>query len=277
VRPRCQGPQRVYKITGLMEAPVEIRYAGVVIGRAQDAPTADGDSSFFLAVREPMPVGSVLHLRSGDRETPARVVRTVESADPAACGMRVRLIGEAEEVATEWIPPPAPATEKGPPAEAQPKTAMRVIEVQAGFALADADGGSHAAPVETKLAPAQTELRFEPEAQTETAAAAAAPEGGAAASTVEEENPAPAPAPAGKPAPVEAVPQEIAPAARTSTAAYGTLREPGGAPDDAESSASTVPEETPAAGGEEQSSTENLPPARPIAGPSGRRKTKRRR
>ena len=64
-----------------MEAPLEIRYAGVVIGRAQEVPNAEGDAlSFFIPVRDPMPVGTVLRVRSGEQETPVRVVRAIESA-----------------------------------------------------------------------------------------------------------------------------------------------------------------------------------------------------
>ncbi len=258
-----------------MEAPVEIRYAGVVIGRAQDVRPADGDSSFFLAVRESMPVGSVLHLRSADRETSARVVRTVESQDPAACGMQVRLIGEAEEVATEWIPPPAPATEKAHTGE-QLKTAMPVIEVQPGFALADTGAPSQAAPEAVKVPTEQVELTFAPEATADAEVAAAAPAGeqsSAAAGEAEKTGPAAAQVSA----PAEAVPQEIPSAARMSTAAYGTLREPEGAPADSEAQASASSETAPAASDQESTSAQDLPPARPIAGPSGRRKTKRRR
>jgi hypothetical protein len=262
-----------------MEAPVEIRYAGVVIGRAQDVRAADGDASFFLAVRESMPVGSVLHLRSGDRETPARVVHTVESTDPAACGMQVRLIGEAEERATEWIPPPAPATEK-PHAGDQLRTAMPVIEVQAGFSLAETDVPSQAAPEAAKAPAEQIELSFAPEAPVAAEAAAEAANGQESPRQSSQESSAPAektaPDAAQAPARVEAVPQEIPAAARTSTAAYGTLRDPELAPADSEAQASAGTEAAPAPG-EAQSSAEDLPPARPIAGPSGRRKTKRRR
>ena len=101
-----------------MEAPLEIRYAGVVIGRAQEVRGAEGDApSFFVPVRDPMPVGTVLHLRAGDHETPVRVVRAVETTDAAACGMQVRSIGEAEKVALAFIPPPAVGAEKTKPAK----------------------------------------------------------------------------------------------------------------------------------------------------------------
>ncbi len=115
-----------------MEAPLEIRYAGVVIGRAQEVRSAEGDSpSLFIPVRDPMPVGSVLHLRSGERETPVRVVRAVETTDAAACGMQVRTLGEAEEVVRDFIPPPAVAAEKIKPATPTPVVAVDVAKTRA--------------------------------------------------------------------------------------------------------------------------------------------------
>jgi hypothetical protein len=106
-----------------MQAPLDIRYAGVNIGRAQEVRTAEGEATFFLPGKEPMPVGTVLRLRTSTGETPARVMRAIESTDPAICGMEVRLVGDEEAVAAEVIPPPAPAKPKPsppPPAPVQP-------------------------------------------------------------------------------------------------------------------------------------------------------------
>lgn len=108
-----------------MQAPLDIRYAGVNIGRAQEVRSAEGEAAFFLSGKEPMPVGTVLRLRSTKGETPARVVRAIESPDPAICGMEVRPIGDEEAVAADVIPPPAPAKPKpspAPPAAAPPET-----------------------------------------------------------------------------------------------------------------------------------------------------------
>jgi hypothetical protein len=257
-----------------MESPVEIRYAGVVIGRAQEVRRSDGDSTFFLVVREPMPVGSVLHLRTGDRETPARVVHTVESSDPATSGLQVRLIGESEEVATEWIPPPAPVVEKARPVEEPVKTAMQVIEVDMSTVQSPGIASSAAGVgVETRLQRSpesaarseQTEFGF-PAAAVPEAAPASAVEAGGADSTVA--------GVAAETASAESAPVATAPTSPASDAAVQAAAAPeASAPAAADDSVATSSAGT----AEPQAPAEDLPPARPIAGPSGRRKTKRRR
>jgi len=259
-----------------MESPVEIRYAGVVIGRAQEVRSGDGDSSFFLVVREPMPVGSVLHLRTGDRETPARVVHNVESADAAATGVQVRLIGESEEVATEWIPPPAPVVEKARPAEEAIKTAMPVIEVAMPVAQPPAGVG-----VETRL-------------QRDSNAASEQIEFGFPAASAQKDAPPTSIATAEPVATAGAETTATATAATDATAApEGGAVSPAEEPDGVvqvaiESKAVEAPAEPAAPSeelvaassaptGEERVPAGDLPPARPIAGPSGRRKTKRRK
>jgi hypothetical protein len=259
-----------------MESPVEIRYAGVVIGRAQEVRSPEGDpSAFFLVVREPMPVGSVLHLRSGDRETPARVVHTVESSDPAACGVQVRLIGESEEVATEWIPPPPPVADKARPAEEPLKTAMPVIDVDmSGLQAASAI----AAQTRLKRAPATAQPNVE-QIGFSFAAVAEGELAQALAATAPSQPPAVA-------APIESAVPEAIPDAVASSATLPREAAPEAAAvaASAESPASDPPAnaDAEAQGGsavstEDQPPAEDLPPARPISGPSGRRKTKRRR
>jgi hypothetical protein len=280
-----------------MESPVEIRYAGVVIGRAQEIRGSDGDSSFFLVVRDPMPVGSVVHLRTGDRETPARVIHTVESADAAAAGIQVRLIGEAEEVATEWIPPPAPV-EKARPAEEPPKTAMPVIEVAIPVAPAKvAVGVDTRLRSEGKAEAQQTDFAFDAAPASEAAPVPeAAPEAAPAEAAPAEAAPAPEAAAVSASEPVAAVVVEEAPV--VTTAPYGQTATAAAAPPSTEASdgvvqapiehklvdanesaapAEAVPAPAAPAASEDVSPVGDLPPARPIAGPSGRRKTKRRR
>ena len=225
-----------------MESPVEIRYAGVVVGRAQEVRSAEGDSSlFFLVVHDPMPVGSVLHLRTGDRETPARVIRTVESSDSNACGIQVRLIGESEEVATEWIPPPAPVVEKTHAVAAPIQTAMPVIEVNIAEPQAEETSGQGPAPT-------QTSFDLSPSEATDTAVPEPVPVTGASSMTGALEDAA------------DGTPTSVAEASTSDEEPTGTDGQP--------SSSAEASEGVPA---------EALPPARPIAGPSGRRKTKRRR
>jgi len=102
-----------------METPVEIRYAGVLVGRAQEVRAVENDAAeFFLFMRDPLPVGTAVQLRSGDRETPARVMKAIEAQDPAQSGMQIRFEGEADGTASRWIP--APATTKEPHARTLP-------------------------------------------------------------------------------------------------------------------------------------------------------------
>jgi hypothetical protein len=291
-----------------MESSVEIRYAGVVIGRAQEVRSADGDTaSFFLVTRESMPVGTVLHLRTGDRDTPARVVHTVESSDSNASGMGVRLIGEAEEVAREWIPPPATAAEKPHPSGEPVQTAMPVIEVKmpsqpvseassaivspslvgapetppvvqpsdqargASVVQASAEPAPAASPTDSPAGSTAGDTRLgAPAVEVDKLEAAARPSAAAGASGEIAAIPEAVPvavgssmtgalenAAEGAPAPVEPSPSEASEAERASA----DTQETSGSP--------------PVVDG--QTNVEDLPPARPIAGPSGRRKTKRRR
>jgi len=268
-----------------MEAPLEIRYTGVVIGRAQEVRNAEGDAlSFFIPVRDPMPVGTVLHIRSGEQETPVRVVRAVESTDATVCGMQVRTIGEAEVVARDFIPPPAAAVEKPKPATPTP-----VVEVDLSQMRAETTPTTAAVPESPPIASAAPAAEAAPEAQAaETVPAqpasapvevAAVPDAvpvtvgssmtGALRNATEsipisdpaKEAPALSRAQASDPA----SPQATLSSAASLTQEYGSV---------VESSQST---EVSAAVSGGQSSGEDLPPARPIAGPSGRRKTRRRK
>jgi hypothetical protein len=283
-----------------MEAPLEIRYAGVIIGRAQEVRSAEGDAlSFFIPVRDPMPVGTVLHMRSGDHETPVRVIRAVEAPDAAACGMRVRTIGEAEEVALEFIPPPAVVAEK-----IKPGTPTPVVEVDlasmaeaTAFEVAANPSASTTVPVADPVATPAIEI-VEATPAIEIVEAAHAVE--AAAPSVEAAVVAPSKTTPGSSGEVGAVPEAVPVAVGSSMT--GALRsatesvsvgEPapvapaqaaaGPSPDLAEISRpgnGAVAEASPEAGAstaEYGGQAADLPPARPISGPSGRRKTKRRR
>jgi hypothetical protein len=220
-----------------MEAPVEIRYAGVVIGRAQEVRGADGGSSFFLPVREPMPVGSVVRLRSGEREMLARVVHAVESPDPTLGGMEVRLIGREEEAAPQWIPPPADPVDKARPVDEPAKTAMPVIEVSVPITTeAEKEEGGQGGQEGRPAAEVRTE------------------------STLKIGAPSPTPT---EPAP-DALDDSLGPGPDS---AVENVRAEG--PGDGEAAGDAGPEPSPA--------TEEPPPARPISGGSGRRKAKRRR
>ncbi len=77
-----------------MQAPVEIRYAGVVVARAEEVTPREG--GLFLAVAEPLPVGTVIGLGADDAR--GLVEQVVESADPKQAGMRVRPLQPGEEI-----------------------------------------------------------------------------------------------------------------------------------------------------------------------------------
>jgi hypothetical protein len=84
-----------------METPVEIRYAGVVVARATEVLTAAGnETGMFLVVPDPLPVGTLVTIGDGKH---ARVEKVVESGDPHASGFYVRLIDESE-VNQPWVP-----------------------------------------------------------------------------------------------------------------------------------------------------------------------------
>jgi hypothetical protein len=295
-----------------MEAPLEIRYAGVVIGRAQEVRSAEGDvPSFFIPVRDPMPVGTVLRMRSGDHETPVRVVRAVETTDATACGMRVRTIGEAEEVAPEFIPPPAVVAEK-----IKPETPTPVVEVDLA-SMAEATAPEVAVPADTPASatipavdpvatPAIEIVEATPAAENTTPAVEApaiGPAVEAAVTTPAVETAVAAPAETVSGSSGAAVPEAVPSAIGSSmTGALQSATESVavGEPAPVASAKPSAKATSPSPDLVEISQPENgavagaapeagrltaeyggqateLPPARPIAGPSGRRKTKRRK
>jgi hypothetical protein len=311
---RCQGRESACKLILPMEAPVEIRYAGVIIGRAHELRNVEGDDAFFLPGKEPMPVGTVLHLRSRQEETPARVVRAVESPDASICGMQVRLIGEAEEVAPDWIPAPPPVKPKASaPAPALipvlPGTPTPTVEVNLAIMQAEVAKRSTATERDVAAVPEAVPVAVGSSltGALEKAAASATPEAPgtsasqdeALAKAVENTSAIEAMVPAAPASPASddldivitstppplavdvllAVAEPLAPAAEAAPTA--PVVEPGAAAKEAQGAATTSApagedaEESPAQ--ESAPSGEDMPPARPISGPSSRRKTKRRR
>ncbi|HEY6476011.1 MAG TPA: hypothetical protein VI456_05475 [Polyangia bacterium] len=94
-----------------MENVIEVRYAGVVVGRSTKVRDW-GDSGAFIGFAEPLPSGTPLVLKGDGVEQAARVVEVIESADPAVAGMQVTFVDGAR--------PARPATK---PAAASPKAA----------------------------------------------------------------------------------------------------------------------------------------------------------
>ena len=120
-----------------MENVIEVRYAGVVVGRSTKVRdwTASGA---FIGFAEPLPSGTSLVLRGDGVDQPARVVEVIESADPAVAGMQVTFAGAAE--AARPAPKPAPAAAQS----ASPATAPAAV---AEAAPVEISGGASSAAV----------------------------------------------------------------------------------------------------------------------------------
>jgi hypothetical protein len=74
-----------------VDSSVEIRYAGIMVGRASAIRDSDAAGA-FINLGEPMPVGTLLTLRLSDSIKEARVEDVIESVDPTVAGMRVRFL-----------------------------------------------------------------------------------------------------------------------------------------------------------------------------------------
>jgi hypothetical protein len=119
---------------------IEVRYAGVVVGRSTKV--RDWDSAgAFIGFAEPLPSGTSLVLRGDGIDQAARVVEVFESADPAVAGMQVKFVGAAE--AARPAPKPAAAAAKPAPAVVTPPPATAD---QAPAAPAAAPAVAEAAP-----------------------------------------------------------------------------------------------------------------------------------
>jgi hypothetical protein len=75
---------------------IEIRYAGVLLGRATQA-RDQSPAGLFVGFSEPLPIGTAVSLKSADGERVGKVTDVVESADPAVAGMRVQYRTEARD------------------------------------------------------------------------------------------------------------------------------------------------------------------------------------
>jgi hypothetical protein len=85
-----------------MQISVELRYAGVVIGRAEAVRAEDGTAGrLFLHTNDPMPVGTTLEMTSGTDVAIARVLRVVEVAGDKRAGMDVELLDATSLSAAE--------------------------------------------------------------------------------------------------------------------------------------------------------------------------------
>jgi hypothetical protein len=246
-----------------MQAPVEICYAGVVVARAQEVREVDG-SAFFIVMKEPLPVGTVVDVRSNDSLTTLRVAHVVESADGVDNGMHVRPVGADDS--TRWIPPPpakpasqpivqvvAPVVNVAPPAEAAPapeQVAAVVVEPVPEKVAAVLTEAVAPAPAESAAVPVSVPVESSGKRRKKSTAV----------QMVIAETSAPVPVP------------EPSPVAVAAPDSNGTPEK--AADGEAENSVAASAEFS----GEVVEPVDgDLPPARPIQGANGRRRTKRRR
>jgi hypothetical protein len=199
--------------------------------------------------------------------------------------MQVRTLGQADEVARDFIPPPATAADKPKPGTPTPVVEVDLARMNEESAPAEAPAAAQApalltiaAPVPAPEAKASETAPMEPVSTAVEAAAVpdAVPVAVGSSMTgalrnatesvqINEPAMAAAAAPsnhAGEPG----SPQATVSSTASYTQEYGSVVE----------SASVATQGSAAVVGA-QPSGEELPPARPIAGPSGRRKTRRRK
>jgi len=129
-----------------VDSGTEVRYAGVVVGRALQVRDVD-DTGAFVVFAEPLPVGTLVTFKVGQGQTederPARVAEVIESANASVAGMRVAFV-----TATTAASPPDPAPAPKPMAAVTVKAASPPQPaVEPAPALAPA-----AAPVEPAAA-----------------------------------------------------------------------------------------------------------------------------
>jgi 2-oxoglutarate dehydrogenase E2 component (dihydrolipoamide succinyltransferase) len=139
-----------------VDTSVEVRYAGVVVGRGLVL-RDQGPEGTFVGIPEPLPVGTLVTLKVGETVREARVDEVVESAEPSVVGMRVRWGGEARAAApapqvaqpvaasAPAAAPEAPASPPAPaPVAAAPEPAEASGAIPAPLSLANAaDSSQH--------------------------------------------------------------------------------------------------------------------------------------
>jgi hypothetical protein len=139
-----------------VDKTIEVRYAGVVVGRSSVVRELD-TKGLFLGVTDPLPVGTDVTLKVGDRVVEGKVASVQESQDAAHSGMRVRfedpgaasLFGSPAEASSETRPETSSATRPEAHLPAPPAAAP-VADVaehdDAAEMAADASGAHEVTP-----------------------------------------------------------------------------------------------------------------------------------
>jgi len=125
-----------------VEQTIEVRYAGVVIGRVTGVGGAD-DKGVFLGTGDPMPVGTAITLQVGGDVAEGRVEQVLESTDPARSGMRVRF--DDPSALSLFGVPGAPARSARTSASAPAPVAAAGAAAAASVADAGGDAGGDGA------------------------------------------------------------------------------------------------------------------------------------
>jgi len=97
-----------------VDSAIEVRYAGVVVGRATQVKdwTAGGA---FIGFTEPLPTGTSIELRGENIAQPARVEEVLESSDASVAGMRVSFVSSSAAAAPPVAVAAPPVAAVAPP------------------------------------------------------------------------------------------------------------------------------------------------------------------
>ncbi|HVZ75599.1 MAG TPA: hypothetical protein VHJ20_24670 [Polyangia bacterium] len=115
-----------------MEETIEVRYAGVVVGRTTSVRGLDAHGA-FIGLPEPLPVGTIVTLKLAEGSKEARVEEVVESADPNAVGMRVGFdLGAKTSNSTSNVSPSPPNESASASVDSAPGAQPEALEADEG-------------------------------------------------------------------------------------------------------------------------------------------------
>ena len=98
-----------------MDSAIEVRYAGVVVGRATQVKDWSATGA-FIGFTEPLPTGTAIELRGENIAQSARVDQVQESSDPDLAGMRVSFLTPSRSPSPSSSASESPSS--APPADA---------------------------------------------------------------------------------------------------------------------------------------------------------------
>jgi hypothetical protein len=129
-----------------VEQTIEVRYVGVVVGRSNDVRDA-GAGSLFVGIGEPMPIGTAITLKVGDRLVEAKVEVVSESQDASRAGMQVSLsnpkLTSLFQAGASVAAARQPSAAAPPPPERPPEAAVAEAPHAAESLAAAEESASH--------------------------------------------------------------------------------------------------------------------------------------